>query len=69
MEHGRDWVKTEKTEKRNEIMNLKKINRHIKLIEKKIRGNTPKPGPLPRVLCSGLLPAAIDQRCPTSKLP
>lgn len=41
MEHGRLWVETEgeyKQKKRNEIMNLlRKINRHIKLIEKKIK--------------------------------
>lgn len=41
MEHGRVWVETEreyKQKKRNEIMNLlRKINRDIKLIEKKIK--------------------------------
>lgn len=41
MEHGRVWVETEgeyKQKKRNEIMNLlRKINRHIKLIEKKMK--------------------------------
>ena len=39
--NGRVWVETEgeyKQKKRNEIMNLlRKINRHIKLIEKKIK--------------------------------